>query len=141
MANEFEIENGILKKYHGSAADVVIPDGVTIVGEGAFFGCKSLTSVVIPDGVTTIGYAAFNTCTSLTSVVIPDSVTIIKSCAFYGCKSLPSLIIPDCVTNIEAASFDGASIRHTSNRLGLASESSSRFVKGTNHFQYKGETL
>ncbi|MCR4879813.1 MAG: phenylalanine--tRNA ligase subunit beta [Bacilli bacterium] len=38
---------------------------------------------------------------------------------------------------IEAASFDGASIRHTSNRLGLASESSSRFVKGTNHFQAK----
>ena len=36
---------------------------------------------------------------------------------------------------IEAASFDGASIRHTSNRLGLSSESSQRFVKGTNHFQ------
>ena len=36
---------------------------------------------------------------------------------------------------IEAASFDGANIRHTSSRLGLASESSSRFVKGTNHFQ------
>ena len=36
---------------------------------------------------------------------------------------------------IEAASFDGATIRRTSNRLGLASESSSRFVKGTNHFQ------
>ena len=36
---------------------------------------------------------------------------------------------------IEAASFDGASIRRTSNRLGLVSESSSRFVKGTNHFQ------
>ncbi len=38
---------------------------------------------------------------------------------------------------IEAASFDGATIRHTSSRLGLASESSSRFVKGTNHFQYE----
>ena len=36
---------------------------------------------------------------------------------------------------IESASFDGATIRHTSSRLGLASESSSRFVKGTNHFQ------
>ena len=36
---------------------------------------------------------------------------------------------------IESASFDGASIRHTSSRLGLASESSMRFVKGTNHFQ------
>ena len=38
---------------------------------------------------------------------------------------------------IESASFDGATIRRTSNRLGLASESSSRFVKGTNHFQYE----
>ena len=38
---------------------------------------------------------------------------------------------------IEAASFDGASIRHTSNRLGLVSESSQRFVKGTNHYQYE----
>ena len=38
---------------------------------------------------------------------------------------------------IESASFDGASIRRTSNRLGLASESSSRFIKGTNHFQSK----
>lgn len=38
---------------------------------------------------------------------------------------------------IESASFDGASIRRTSNRLGLASESSGRFVKGTNHFQYE----
>ena len=38
---------------------------------------------------------------------------------------------------IEAASFDGASIRHTSNRLGLSSESSQRFVKGTNHYQSK----
>ena len=36
---------------------------------------------------------------------------------------------------IESASFDAASIRHTSNRLGLVSESSQRFVKGTNHFQ------
>ena len=36
---------------------------------------------------------------------------------------------------IEAASFDGATIRRTSSRLGLVSESSSRFVKGTNHFQ------
>jgi len=36
---------------------------------------------------------------------------------------------------IESASFNGASIRRTSNRLGLSSESSQRFVKGTNHFQ------
>lgn len=36
---------------------------------------------------------------------------------------------------IEAASFDATTVRHTTTRLGLSSESSSRFVKGTNHFQ------
>lgn len=36
---------------------------------------------------------------------------------------------------IESASFDSATVRRTSNRLGLGSESSTRFVKGTNHFQ------
>ena len=36
---------------------------------------------------------------------------------------------------IESASFDAATIRRTSNRLGLGSESSTRFIKGTNHFQ------
>lgn len=36
---------------------------------------------------------------------------------------------------IEAASFNAKNVRHTSSRLGLVSESSTRFVKGTNHFQ------
>ncbi len=38
---------------------------------------------------------------------------------------------------IEAASFSPVTIRHTSQRLGLSSESSSRFIKGTNHFQWE----
>lgn len=36
---------------------------------------------------------------------------------------------------IEVASFDGASVRHTSKRLGLSSDSSSRFIKGINPSQ------
>ena len=48
---EFEIKKGILKKYNGSGGDVVIPDGVTKIGNGAFWGCKYLTKVIIPDSV------------------------------------------------------------------------------------------
>ena len=46
---EFVIENGTLKKYVGPGGDVVIPDGVTEIGEKAFWMCCNLVRIVIPD--------------------------------------------------------------------------------------------
>ncbi|MBP3762213.1 MAG: leucine-rich repeat domain-containing protein [Ruminococcus sp.] len=86
----FEIKNGVL----------IIPDGVTSIGDEAFSYCESLKSVTIPDSVTSIGDLAFLHCTNLTSVTIPDSVTSIGKCAFLECESLESVTIPDSVTNI-----------------------------------------
>ena len=84
---------------------VVIADGVTSIGEYAFFYCESLTSVTIPDSVTSIGKYAFFCCTSLTSVTIPDSVTSIGRFAFSNCTSLTSVTIPDSVTSISSSTF------------------------------------
>ncbi|MBR3980593.1 MAG: leucine-rich repeat domain-containing protein, partial [Bacteroidales bacterium] len=50
--------------------------------------CTSLTSVIIPEGVTTIGEEAFSSCTGLTSVIIPKSVTTIGEHAFYLVKNI-----------------------------------------------------
>ena len=86
---------------------VTIPDSVTSIGYGAFENCTSLTSVTIPDGVTSIEGYTFHNCTSLKSASIPDSVTSIDKCAFYDCAHLESVTIPDGVTSIEGGTFRG----------------------------------
>ncbi len=80
--------------------DLVIPNGVTSIGDYAFLGCSGLTSVTIPNSVTSIGDYAFYHCTGLTSVTIPNSVTSIGDYAFYRCTGLTSITIPNSVTSI-----------------------------------------
>lgn len=103
--NDFEIENGVLVKYTGAGGDVVIPDGVTSIGDWAFSRCEGLTSVTMPDSVTSIEDHAFCECTSLTSIVIPNGVTTIGDYMFHSCKSLTSVTIPDSVTSIGKCVF------------------------------------
>ena len=65
----------------------VKPDTKTIAYQ-AFYGCKELTTIVLPDGVTGIGEWAFYNCTSLISIAIPESIKTIGYYAFQNCNSL-----------------------------------------------------
>ena len=60
----FQIEDGVLKKYteEDGVTEVVIPDGVTSIGDWAFAYCERLSSITIPDSVTNIGDMAFEYC-------------------------------------------------------------------------------
>jgi hypothetical protein len=71
--------------------NTVIPNSVTSIGNGAFFGCSGLTSVTIPNSVVSIGNLAFADCSSLTSIIIPNSVTSIGDEAFHGCNGLTEI--------------------------------------------------
>ncbi len=93
-ANDFIIENGVLKKYVGPGGDVVIPEGVTQIANVAFNpfldgialkhmeGRKNVKSVVIPEGVTQIGERAFASCEKLSKVTVPQTLTRVGDAAF-----------------------------------------------------------
>ena len=104
---DFEIENGILKKYLSTGENVNIPEGVTSIGDGAFWGCPDLTTVTIPKSVKTIGVHAFRSCKCLTGVMLPENITSIGRGAFLGCGSLMNMIVPKSVTDIGDCAFTG----------------------------------
>ena len=82
--NDFVIVNGILVEYDGEGGNVIIPDGVTTIGEEAFYECSNLTSISIPKSVKSIEIRAFWEC-GLTSVTLLNSVTSIEDYAFQYC--------------------------------------------------------
>ena len=99
------IKGNTLVKVNENVKGAVIPNGITIIGNGAFSNFSWLESITIPEGVTTVGSYAFSRCSSLRSVEIPNSVTSIGEGAFLWCGSLTSITIPNSVTSIGDGAF------------------------------------
>ena len=108
--------------------ELVIPDGVTEIGQGAFYGCSGLEKVTIPESVTRIGSEAFDGCNNVIEdqdgvqyierwVVgysdIAKSITLrpdtigIADYAFWDCEKRFSIVIPDSVISIGEDAFSG----------------------------------
>ncbi|MBQ8229757.1 MAG: leucine-rich repeat protein, partial [Clostridia bacterium] len=121
-----------------TATSFVIPDSVTSIGIGAFFGCTNLTEIIIPDGVTSIGNSAFADCinlqyntkgnlkylgnennpyvylagttaTDITTATIENGCKIIGESVFSGCSSLTEIVVPNSVTSIGGYAFSNCS--------------------------------
>lgn len=85
--------------------EVVITEGVTSIGVGAFDSYWNMKSVTIPSSVLSINESAFYLCDSLESIVIPNGVIRIEGWAFYACHSLQSIFIPDSVISVGRDAF------------------------------------
>lgn len=86
--------------------EIIIPNGVTKIGDNAFACCDKITSVTIPNSVSLIGERAFSFCDKLKNISIPNTVIDIGNKAFFGCKKLDSITIPTGISIIRKGLFN-----------------------------------
>ena len=107
--NDFVIENGVLKKFEGTDTAVIVPDGVTSIGDRAFYPgwnkSSNLTTVTLPEGLTSIGNSAFMECSSLTSITLPEGLKHIGDDAFHRCGNLNNINFPEGLISIGEGAF------------------------------------
>ena len=115
---QWNLNNGILRldgsgeMYNGSIWNgfsidyVIIPDGVTYIGNYAF-SALDLETVSIPNSVLDIGKGALAECRNLQTVVLPESLSSISEELFTGCTELQIIHLPESVQTIGSRAFDG----------------------------------
>ncbi len=102
----------VLTKYIGNDKEVVVPSeiaGKAVVKiKGTFFDNKTIEKVVLPNGITEIGEHTFYGCTNLKTVILPDSVETIDNYAFASC-GLREIVLPVNTHYINKGAFWGCS--------------------------------
>ena len=102
---DFLIEDGILKKYSGNNKEVVIPDEVKGIGNGAFSDRAGVKTVIIPDTVKSISDEAFQSCIELSEVNMGDGIETIGNGAFRSCAYLEKVTLSSGLKSIGKEAF------------------------------------
>lgn len=126
--------NAIISKLRNSlivgCKNTIIPNGVEIIDNYAFYHCSGLKSIDIPEGVKGIYQAAFMGCTDLKTVKLPQSLTSIGMAAFFNCISLVSVTaLAKIPSAIKYNSFDSGSLTLYVPKSALGAYSEERFWK------------
>ena len=102
---EFEIKGSVLEKCNLNEEEIIIPEGITRIGNYTFSGCDKITSITLPNTIKSIGMGAFTDCKNLEQINLPNSIKSIGAEAFMGCESLSSITIPNSIKRINKSTF------------------------------------
>ena len=106
---------------------IILPEGITTIGNKAFSCLKALKEINIPESVTSIGWASFYGCSSLQSIHLPEGITEISQMCFFNCSSLSEINIPDGVEAIRNNAFYGSKVTEIHLGSGLKTLEESAF--------------
>ena len=96
-------------KYIDQITSVVLNEGVTRIGDYAFYGMTKLETIDIADTVTYIGDFSFKGSTALDGVVLPPNLSNLGTSSFYGCTGLTSIEIPASLYTVKPYAFKNCS--------------------------------
>lgn len=85
----------------------IIPEGIEIIGTGAFAGNEGIFVLEFPESVKEVEARAFANCINLEKVVFNKALTAISEECFIGCEWLEEIKIPTTITKIGARAFKG----------------------------------
>jgi hypothetical protein len=86
-----DVKNQPYSSYSSTVTEIIINEGVSSVGEGAFLNFSALKNVQLPETLEIIDVNAFSYCYNLTYINIPDNVAYIGKNAFYATSFLSKL--------------------------------------------------
>jgi hypothetical protein len=106
---DFEIHEGRLTNCLRTWGDVVIPEGVTKIGDRAFAECKRLASVAVPGGATEINMNAFAGCGDLSSVSISNGALLRFDSSSELAASFPDVpVLTEMIEGRQQVFFESA---------------------------------
>lgn len=93
------------------SGSLIIPEGVTWIGDQAFLECVNLTGILsLPSTLREISYMAFEGCKFTCELLLPQNLNSLGFSAFRGCRGLyGNLILPEGLSEIEESVFSGCS--------------------------------
>ena len=101
----YSLDTAPWAEYRERITQLVLEEGITSIGEAAFYGCTGLTSVECPDSLLTIEKYAFQDCDGLESVSFNEGLEKVRGYSFDGCDNLSAVKFPDSLIYIGGCAF------------------------------------